>query len=48
MSTKLKALIQLGQVIIAAGIISLFIPGSRSLSHAGFIIIGLGCAPIYP
>jgi len=43
-----KALIRLGQVIIATGIILLFIPGSHILAFAGFIIIGLGCAPIYP
>lgn len=43
-----KALIRFGQGIIAFGIILLFISGADFLSLAGFIIIGLGCAPIYP
>ena len=41
-------LIRLGQVIIAIGIIALVLPLGNSISLAGFIIIGLGCAPIYP
>lgn len=43
-----KALIRIGQGIIASGILMLLIPGSDILALAGFIIIGLGCAPIYP
>ena len=43
-----KALIRIGQTIIAAGILLLFVPGPELLSLAAFIIIGLGCAPIYP
>ena len=43
-----KALIRIGQGIIAAGILLLFVPGPELLSLAAFIIIGLGCAPIYP
>ena len=43
-----KALIRIGQGIIAAGIVLLFVPGPELLSLAAFIIIGLGCAPIYP
>ncbi|MDY6398993.1 MAG: MFS transporter [Treponema sp.] len=43
-----KALIRIGQGIIASGILMLLIPGSNILALAGFIIIGLGCAPIYP
>ena len=41
-------LIRLGQVIIAIGIIALVLPWGNSISLAGFIMIGLGCAPIYP
>ena len=41
-------MIRLGQGIIALGIAALLIPGVRFLSLAGFLLIGLGCAPIYP
>lgn len=43
-----KTLIRIGQGIIAVGIILMFVPGPQILSLAGFIIIGFGCAPIYP
>ena len=43
-----KALIRLGQLIIAIGIALLFIPGPQFFALTGFIFIGLGCAPIYP
>lgn len=43
-----KALIRLGQLIIAIGIAFLFVPGPQFFALTGFIIIGLGCAPIYP
>lgn len=41
-------MIRLGQGIIAAGILVMLIPGPQSVSLAGLILIGLGCAPIYP
>ena len=41
-------MIRMGLVIVAVGIAALFLPGPILLSLAGFIIIGLGCAPIYP
>ena len=41
-------LIRLGIVIIAVGIAALLIPGPQLLALAGLIVIGLGCAPIYP
>ncbi len=41
-------MIRLGQGIIAAGIITMFLPGPAFLSLAGLILIGLGCAPVYP
>ena len=41
-------MIRLGQGIIAAGILTLFLPGPAFLSLAGLILIGLGCAPVYP
>jgi len=41
-------LIRMGLVIITAGIILLSVPFSAVFALAGFVIIGLGCAPIYP
>ncbi len=44
-----KNLIRFGLSVIAAGIMLLILPlGSYMSSLAGLIIIGLGCAPIYP
>lgn len=41
-------MIRLGQGIIVAGIAAMILPGSNILALAGLILIGLGCAPIYP
>ena len=41
-------MIRLGQILIAIGIIIMLIPGLQVFSLIGLIIIGLGCAPIYP
>ena len=41
-------LIYMGQTIIAAGIVLLLLPAPNIVSLAGFIAIGVGCAPIYP
>ena len=43
-----KFLIRMGTVIIAIGIALLFIPFHSIFALIGFVIIGLGCAPIYP
>ncbi len=43
-----RFLIRMGSVIIAVGIGFLFIPVHALFSLIGFIVIGLGCAPIYP
>lgn len=44
-----RKMIILGTCILSCGISSLLIPsGNPIVSLAGFIIIGLGCAPIYP
>ena len=44
-----RRMIILGTCILSCGLISLLIPAtSPMISFAGFIIIGLGCAPIYP
>ncbi len=41
-------MIRLGQAIVAAGLVLLFIPIGTGFAMAGLLLIGLGCAPIYP
>lgn len=41
-------MIRMGEGIIAAGILCMALPLSETVALAGFIIIGLGCAPVYP
>lgn len=41
-------MVRLGQSIIVLGIMAMVLPGSNALALAGLILIGLGCAPIYP
>lgn len=41
-------MIRLGQGIILAGIIAMLLPFGNVATMTGLILIGLGCAPIYP
>ena len=41
-------MIRLGQSIIAIGVIVMLLPGPHIISLSGLILIGLGCAPVYP
>ena len=41
-------MIRLGQGLIAVGIITLLLPLGTITSLAGLLLIGLGCAPVYP
>ena len=43
-----RRMILLGNLIIAAGALVLFLPVSHITALIGLIMIGLGCAPIYP
>ncbi len=44
-----KRMILTGTAVLSVGLILLFIPsGNYALALAGFLILGLGCAPIYP
>lgn len=43
-----KQMIRLGQGIIFAGILALLLPVGKESSIFGLILIGLGCAPVYP
>ena len=49
MRFKDPVMIRLGQVLVLAGILVMFVPFPHHLGVvAGLIIVGLGCAPIYP
>lgn len=41
-------MIRLGEGIVLLGIICMILPLGHSAAIVGFIIVGLGCAPIYP
>lgn len=43
-----KAMIRLGQGMIAAGILLLIFPWGNLIMCIGLVVVGLGCAPIYP
>lgn len=45
---KDKTMVRIGLTIIAIGIIVMIIPASSIITLIGLILIGLGCAPIYP
>ncbi len=43
-----RRMIRIGQGLIAIGILLLLLPAANVMALAGLIMIGLGCAPIYP
>jgi len=43
-----KSMVRLGQVIIMLGIVSMFLPFGEMTLIGGLVLIGFGCAPIYP
>ena len=43
-----RRMIVLGASILCCGCVLLLIPGGTPLAFAGFLIIGFGCAPVYP
>lgn len=43
-----KIMVRIGLAIIALGIITMILPFSSIITLIGLIMIGLGCAPIYP
>ena len=43
-----KQLVRVGQGIAVLGIIALLLPLGNTVMYAGFVLIGLGCAPIFP
>lgn len=43
-----RTMIRFGEGIILLGIILLLLPMGRAILPAGFLLLGFGCAPIYP
>ena len=43
-----KNMIRLGEVIITIGILAMVLPFGEKTAMAGIVLVGLGCAPIYP
>ncbi|WP_437795686.1 MFS transporter [Mitsuokella multacida] len=43
-----ESMIRMRQVLILLGIVTVMLPASETFALAGLILIGLGCAPIYP
>ncbi len=43
-----KQMIRVGQILIVIGALTLFLPFGQISTIIGIILIGLGCAPIYP
>ena len=43
-----ESMIRMGQVLILLGIVTVMLPAGDAVALAGLILIGLGCAPIYP
>ena len=41
-------MIRLGQGFMLSGIVLLFLPFGSAITLLGFLLIGLGCAPVYP
>lgn len=41
-------MIRCGQIVLALGIIVMLLPFGSSVTIAGLVLVGLGCAPIYP
>ena len=41
-------MICLGQGVLAVGVAALLVPGPQLLALAGLVLVGVGCAPIYP
>lgn len=48
MKVNEKNMVRIGQVVAALGVILLAVSGNELMLCTGYIMIGLGCAPIYP
>ena len=43
-----SSMIRIGQGVIAIGVAAILLPFGKSCALAGILLVGLGCAPIYP
>ncbi|MCI8887542.1 MAG: MFS transporter [Hungatella sp.] len=43
-----KSMVRLGQTVAAGGILLLALPMGQNLAGIGLVMVGMGCAPIYP
>lgn len=43
-----KTLIRMGEIVILGGMVLMMVPAPEIVLCAGLLLIGLGCAPIYP
>jgi fucose permease len=43
-----QSMIRIGELLIVAGVAVLVMPWNNHMLQLGFLLIGLGCAPIYP
>lgn len=43
-----KTLIRVGECVILAGVVMLFLPFGNVCAIIGLVLLGLGCAPVYP
>lgn len=41
-------MVRMGQIIITIGVVTMLLPFTQIFSLIGLILIGLGCAPVYP
>ncbi|WP_099468478.1 MFS transporter [Konateibacter massiliensis] len=41
-------MVRMGEVIILLGVAALFLPFGKTTAMMGLVLIGLGCAPVYP
>lgn len=41
-------MIRLGQTVITVGILALIFPLGKAMTLVGLVLVGLGCAPVYP
>lgn len=43
-----KNMVRLGQLLVVVGIIVMLLPLNNTMTLGGLVLLGLGCAPIYP
>ena len=41
-------MVHLGEGVITLGVLCILIPAANALALLGFVLVGLGCAPVYP